>query len=135
MTTGDRIVVGWVILAVACEAGAWAWYGRRHHDQFLAKKLVRIQHKASREPATGQQSTTVTQTSPTDLPAANANSLQQPPPTDLPAANATAPQQLSPKSGPDDLLEQLKKLGDLRDTGVLTEEEFQRMKAEILHPI
>jgi hypothetical protein len=119
MTTGDRIVVGWVILVVACEAGAWAWYGRRHHDQFLAKKLVRIQHKASREPATGQKSTTVTQTSPTDLP----------------AANATAPQQLSPKSGPDDLLEQPKKLGDLRDTGVLTEEEFQRMKAEILHPI
>lgn len=40
-------------------------------------------------------------------------------------------QQPPTASGPDPL-EQLKKLAELRDTGVLTEEEFQAKKAKIL---
>ena len=91
----DRMVEGFLILLVACEAGAW--FGRRHHDKFLAKKLARIEHKASRK---------------------------TPPP--VPAAQASP----SP-----DLLDQLKKLADLKEAGVLTEEEFQTKKTAILSRI
>ena len=84
----------------ACLAGTW--YGRRHHEKFLEKKLVRMQRKASRAAAAS---------------------------TDPPASNATALQEPSQASGPD-LVEQLKMLGDLRDAGVLTEEEFQAKKAK-----
>jgi hypothetical protein len=66
--------------------------GRNRHAKFLAKKLERIERKASR---------------------------------------AAAAQQQSKASGPDPL-DQLKKLGDLRDAGVVTQEEFQAKKAEIL---
>jgi hypothetical protein len=38
----------------------------------------------------------------------------------------------APASAADDSLEQLKKLGELRDSGVLTEEEFEAKKAQIL---
>ena len=37
-----------------------------------------------------------------------------------------------PAAGPDDTLEQLKKLGELRDSGVLTDEEFEEQKRKIL---
>jgi hypothetical protein len=37
-----------------------------------------------------------------------------------------------PSSPSPDFFEQLKKLADLRDAGVLTQEEFQAKKAEIL---
>ena len=89
----------------ACLAGTW--YSRRHHAKFLEKKLVRMQRKAS--PAAAAS---------TDPPPSNATALQEPP-------QASSP----------DLLEQLKKLGDLRDAGVLTEEEFQAKKAQILPQI
>lgn len=47
------------------------------------------------------------------------------------------PQQYQPPpapagSGEDDMITQLKKLGELRDAGVLTEEEFAAQKARIL---
>ena len=42
-------------------------------------------------------------------------------------------EQKSPQpSGPEDPLERLKKLGELRDSGVLTEEEFEAEKNKIL---
>ena len=52
---------------------------------------------------------------------ASASSAPQPPP---PAAAAT--------SGTNELLAQLKQLGELRDAGVLTDNEFQAQKARIL---
>jgi hypothetical protein len=48
---------------------------------------------------------------------------------DVAAAPAYAP---APQGGGDDTLEQLKKLGDLRDSGVLTDEEFAAQKAKLL---
>lgn len=105
-----------LFLLAACLAGAW--YGRKfRHKKFLAKKLARMERKASRGTAAQheqQPSTTLDQTSPTDLPAANNT-----------ATTAT------PASGPD-LLEQLKTLKALLDEGALTEEEFQAKKTEIL---
>ena len=47
---------------------------------------------------------------------------QQPPPP-APAAS----------SGRDEMLDQLRQLGELRDQGVLTDEEFAAQKARILH--
>ena len=47
---------------------------------------------------------------------------QQPPPP--PAAPAAAPA--------DDMIEQLQKLGQLRDSGVLTDAEFEAQKAKLL---
>ena len=37
-----------------------------------------------------------------------------------------------PASGTDDMLDQLKQLGELHDAGVLTDEEFAAQKAKIL---
>jgi hypothetical protein len=98
-----RLFISPPIYLGACLAGTW--YGRRHHDEFLAKKLLRMQHGASQ--------------------------ANQTTPTDLPVPNDIASLQPSQASGLD-LLELLKKLGDLRDAGVLTEEEFQAKKHEIL---
>jgi hypothetical protein len=108
-----RLLVAPPIYLGACLAGTW--YGRRHHDEFLANKLLRMQRNASRANATQQPSSTVNQTTPTDLLV----------PDDI------ASHQPSHASGLD-LVELLKKLGDLRDAGVLTEEEFQAKKTEIL---
>ena len=46
------------------------------------------------------------------------------------AAPAPVPEQRAPAQ--DDMLDQLKKLGELKDSGVLTEEEFATQKARIL---
>lgn len=50
---------------------------------------------------------------------------QEPPPQDEPAPQA-------PASDGGDMLGQLEKLGDLRDKGILTEEEFATQKARLL---
>ena len=47
---------------------------------------------------------------------------QQPPPPPPPPAD----------SGTDDMIEQLQKLGQLRDAGVLTDAEFEAQKAKLL---
>ena len=49
---------------------------------------------------------------------------QAPPPPPAPAAPAD--------SGTDDMIEQLQKLGQLRDAGVLTDAEFEAQKAKLL---
>jgi hypothetical protein len=75
--------LGWLVTLAVCSAGSW--YGRRHHEKFLAKKLARMQRK---------------------------------PP--LPGT---------------DSFEQLKKLTELRDAGVLTDDEFQVKKAQIFEQL
>jgi hypothetical protein len=94
---------------------AGAWYGRRHHDEFLSRKLVRLEQNASRA-AAPEQPLTLSDAAP-------ARAHQVP--------NATAAEQPPPRSGSDPI-EQLRKLGELRDARVLTDEEFQAKKAEIL---
>ncbi len=54
----------------------------------------------------------------------------QPQPAEEPVAAAPAP---APQAAPaDDSIEQLKKLAELRDQGILTEEEFAAKKTQIL---
>ena len=53
-----------------------------------------------------------------------------PPPPAAPAAPAAAP--AAPVAGGDDLVTRIKELGELRDQGLLTEEEFAAQKAKIL---
>ena len=48
------------------------------------------------------------------------------------AAPAPAPAPAPAASGTDDVIEQLTKLGGLRDSGILTDEEFAAEKAKIL---
>lgn len=48
---------------------------------------------------------------------------------DYEQAQAAAP---APAAGGNDVVEQLKQLGELRDSGVLTEEEFAAQKAKLL---
>jgi hypothetical protein len=50
---------------------------------------------------------------------------QQPPPPPPPPAAPAA-------TGADDMIEQLQKLGQLRDSGVLTDAEFEAQKAKLL---
>lgn len=91
-----RLFAANLIYFAACLAGTW--HGRHRHDQFLTKKLARIQRDAAR--------------------AADAPDDTTPP----------APPQASGL----DLLELIDKLGNLRATGLITDEEFQAKKTEIL---
>jgi hypothetical protein len=65
---------------------------------------------------------------------AAANEAQQatppPPPPPAPVAPAAAP---APAAG-DDLVSKLTELANLRDSGVLSEEEFEQAKALVLNP-
>lgn len=64
---------------------------------------------------------------------AGATPRHEPTPRDEPtAAPTTSPPPRPPSSG--DLLDQLERLGRLRDSGVLTEDEFQEQKARLLRP-
>ena len=47
---------------------------------------------------------------------------------------AAAPPPPAPAAGGDDMLDQLKQLGELKQAGVLTEAEFEAQKAKILAP-
>lgn len=55
-----------------------------------------------------------------------------PPPQQAYAAPAPAPAPAPPAMDSDALIEQLTKLGALRDQGVLTDAEFERQKAKLL---
>jgi hypothetical protein len=61
--------------------------------------------------------------------AAKAQAAASPPPA---PEVADAPAPTAPAALSDDVYEQLKKLGELRDTGILTAEEFDAKKAQIL---
>lgn len=52
-----------------CHAGAW--YGLRHHDEFLARKLARMRRSAARAAATQQLLVTLDNSGPDQLPAPN----------------------------------------------------------------
>jgi len=98
---------------------AGAWCGRRRHDKFLARKLARLERKAAKQ-ASAQDSS-----APQDL---------------VPFATNVATQPNGPPSTPYNLptgdpFKQIGKLAQLRDTGALTEEEFQAKKTEILDRI
>lgn len=43
-----------------------------------------------------------------------------------------APQPAAPPSGTDSMIEQLRQLGELRDQGILTDDEFAAQKAKLL---
>jgi hypothetical protein len=63
--------------------------------------------------------------------AAKAQAAAPPPPApEVAAAGASAP--TAPAALSDDVYEQLKKLGELRDAGILTADEFDAKKAQIL---
>jgi hypothetical protein len=59
--------------------------------------------------------------------AAKAQAAASPPAPEAPSAGAPAPAALS-----DDVYDQLKKLGELRDAGILTDEEFNAKKTQLL---
>jgi hypothetical protein len=58
--------------------------------------------------------------------------LQPPPQAAAPPPQAAAPPPQAPPAPAADPIEQLTKLGELRDKGVLTEEEFAAQKAKLL---
>ena len=60
---------------------------------------------------------------------ATATAAAQPPPD---AAAAPAPAAASQPALSDDVYDQLKKLGELREAGILTDDEFQAKKTQIL---
>lgn len=59
-----------------------------------------------------------------------AQQYQQVAPAPAPAPVAPAP--AAPAAGEESLIDQLKQLGELKDQGVLTEEEFAAQKAKLL---
>jgi hypothetical protein len=62
--------------------------------------------------------------------AAKAQAAAPPPPApEPPSAGAPGP---APAALSDDVYEQLKKLGELRDAGILTDEEFNAKKTQLL---
>lgn len=63
--------------------------------------------------------------------AAKAQAAAPPPPAPAPAETAPAASG-APAGLSDDVYEQLKKLGELREAGILTDEEFQAKKTQIL---
>jgi hypothetical protein len=61
--------------------------------------------------------------------AAKAQAAAPPPAPEAPSAGAPAP---APAALSDDVYDQLKKLGELRDAGILTDEEFNAKKTQLL---
>jgi Short C-terminal domain len=57
---------------------------------------------------------------------------QQAAPPAPPEQAAPPPEQAAPAAEPVDVVEQLKKFAELRDQGILTEEEFSAQKAKLL---
>ena len=70
--------------------------------------------------------------------AAKAQAAAPPPAAAPPVAEAPAPPVAEAPAAPaaggltDELIDQLKKLGELRDAGILTDEEFQAKKGQLL---
>jgi hypothetical protein len=113
---------------------AGVWCGRRHHDKFLAKKLARLERKAAKEAAKRPHSTLQSQATGMQASAQGSSAPQDVVPI---AENVATQPNGGPPSPPHNLatrdpFEQIKKLAHLRDTGALTEEEFQAKKSEIL---
>ena len=109
-----------------CMVGTWL--GRRYHDEFVAKKLAHMEAKAAnQQQSILQNQTTAPQASPQD---SNA-------PQNSPANLVTLSRPNGLPSAPDnhrtsDPVKEIEKLAHLRDTSVLSEEEFQAKKTELL---
>jgi hypothetical protein len=117
---------------VICLVGVWL--GRRYHDEFLAKKLARMERTAARE-AAKQQSTP--QSQPTAMAASAQDSSSSAPQISEPKLATLVGRPNDSPSAPDihptrDHFREIEKLAHLRDKGALTEEEFQAKKTEIL---
>jgi Short C-terminal domain len=124
-------ILGYLGCLFICMGGVWL--GRRYHDEFLAKKLAHIEGNAAREAAKQQQSTLQNETTATQASAQDSTAPQN-----------SAPKLVAPISRPNDLpsapdnhqtsdpMKQIENLAHLRDTGALTEEEFQAKKTELL---
>jgi hypothetical protein len=113
---------------------AGVWCGRHRHDKFLAKKLARLERKAAKaatkrpesnpqSQATGMQASAQDSSAPQDLVPIAVNVATQPN-----GAPPSPPHNLSTR----DPFEQIEKLAHLRETGALTEDEFQAKKTDIL---
>jgi Short C-terminal domain len=117
-----------------CMVGAWL--GRRYHDAFLAKKLASVEGKAARQIAKQAEPPSRTQTTATQASTQNSDA-----PEDSAAKLVTIVGRPSDVPSPaadhraTDHFKEIKKLAQLRDTGALTEAEFQAKKSEILSRI
>jgi hypothetical protein len=148
--TGVLVIAVIAYLGILFISFIGVWFGRRYHNEFLAKKLERMEAKAAKQATKQGQSTLQSQTTATQSSAQDSNA---PPtsapklvtlvnaPKDLPAApgdnqtSASEPKDLPSALGDhqtSDPLKQIETLARLRDSGALTEEEFQAKKTEIL---
>jgi hypothetical protein len=113
---------------------AGVWCGRRRHDKFLANKLARLERMAATEAAKRPESTPQSQATGMQASAPDFSAPQDLVPV---AVNVARQPNGAPPSPPHNLptrdpFEHIEKLAQLRDTGALTEEEFQAKKTEIL---
>ena len=109
------------------------WVGRRYHNEFLAKKAARMEGKAAKKRAVQDQSAVQSEITATQSSAQDSNDSQNSAaelvtligrPDGLPCA--------PDNSRISDPIKQIEELANLRDTGALTEDEFQAKKTEIL---
>jgi hypothetical protein len=63
---------------------------------------------------------------------AEAAQAQDAPPADAPADEAAAPEAAAPEAAESPQIQELRQLAELKDQGILTEEEFSAKKAQIL---
>jgi hypothetical protein len=96
----------------AAMVGGAAYYGGKHVQQNRYREEGQEQRIEELE---AQQS----------APMQPAPVMAAPPP-------AAAPPAAAPGGNTDDMIEQLTKLGQLRDSGVLTDDEFEQQKARLL---
>lgn len=116
---------------VICLVGAW--FGRRYHDEFLAKKLARMEGNAARNAAKQHQSILQSQTTAMEASAQDSSAPQISAPKLVTLVGRPNDSPSAPDIHPTrDRCGEIEKLAHLRDAGALTEEEFQAKKTEIL---
>lgn len=117
------IYLGFLVISMVA-----VWFGRRYHDAFLAKKLARIAGKAARQRHSASQD----HTPPTQDPVQESIAAQEPA-TKFATLVGTGDESSAPdQHRTSDPVKQIERLWNLRDTGALTEDEFQAKKAELL---
>jgi hypothetical protein len=119
-------VGGYLAFLVIAIVGVWL--GRRYHDAFLAKMLVRIAGKAAKH----QQSAPQDQAPATEAPALQSSGSQNSAPTFATLVGSVSHSLTPDHDSTTDPIKQIERLGHLRDAGALTEEEFHAKKTEIL---
>jgi hypothetical protein len=104
------------------------WVGRRYHDAFLEKKLARMQGKTAGQ----HQFISHSQITATQVSAPDSNAAQTYAPKFATFVGSSDQSSAPDNRRTSDPIKQIERLGHLRDTGVLTQEEFQAKKTEIL---